>query len=72
MTVKTYESKRKGFTIEVDQELCEGLRDCVDICPEDVYDLIDGKAVPTRIDACIECCQCVDACPRAAIKHSSC
>lgn len=72
MAVKTYESKEKGFTIDVDQELCEGLRDCVDICPEDVYDLIEGKAVPTRIDACIECCQCVDACPKGAIKHSSC
>jgi NAD-dependent dihydropyrimidine dehydrogenase PreA subunit len=28
--------------------------------------------VPTRIDACIECCQCVDSCPQGAIKHSSC
>ncbi|WP_096205964.1 4Fe-4S binding protein [Candidatus Methanoperedens nitratireducens] len=25
-----------------------------------------------RIDDCIECCACVDACPTKAIKHSSC
>jgi NAD-dependent dihydropyrimidine dehydrogenase PreA subunit len=72
MAVKSYESASKGFTIEVDQELCEGLKDCIEVCPVDVYYLIEGKAVPTRIDACIECCQCVDSCPKGAIKHSSC
>ena len=72
MVTKSYVSKALGVTIEVDQELCEGLKDCVDVCPVNVYDLIDGKAVPTRIDECIECCQCVDSCPKNAIKHSSC
>jgi len=72
MVTKTYVSKALGVTIEVDQELCEGLKDCVEVCPVSVYDLIDGKAVPTRIDECIECCQCVDSCPKNAIKHSSC
>jgi len=72
MVVKKYESSSGGFTIEVDQDLCEGLRDCIEVCPVDVYDLVDGKAVPTRIDACIECCQCVDSCPKSAITHSSC
>jgi NAD-dependent dihydropyrimidine dehydrogenase PreA subunit len=33
---------------------------------------VEGKAVPVRINECIECCQCVDACPRRAIVHSSC
>lgn len=72
MVVKKYDSQKLGITIEVDEVACEGIGDCVDVCPTDVYDLVDGKAVPTRIDACIECCQCVDACPKNAIKHSSC
>jgi NAD-dependent dihydropyrimidine dehydrogenase PreA subunit len=72
MAVKKYESTDGLITIEVDEELCEGLKDCIEVCPTNVYDLIDGKAVPTRIDECIECCQCVDSCPKNAIKHSSC
>lgn len=72
MSVKSYESKTKGFTIEVDEDLCEGRKDCIEVCPVDVFDLIDGKAVPTRIEECVECCQCVDTCPLNAIKHSSC
>jgi len=70
--VKTYKSEVVGVTIEVDQDKCEGIGACVDACPSELYDLVDGKAVPARIDECIECCACVDSCPVEAIKHSSC
>jgi NAD-dependent dihydropyrimidine dehydrogenase PreA subunit len=72
MPVKKYESESKGFTIEVDTDKCEGLGECVDACPVEVYEVIEGKAVPTKLDECTECCACVDACPKGAIKHSSC
>lgn len=72
MTVKKYSDEGNSFTIEVDEELCDAQEDCINVCPSSVYELVDGKAVPVRINECIECCQCVDACPRNAIKHSSC
>lgn len=72
MAVKKYTNSDGSFTIEVDQELCDAQEDCINVCPTSVYDLVEGKAVPVRIDECIECCQCVDACPRKAIVHSSC
>ncbi len=71
MAVKKYTSKA-GFTIEVDEEKCIGAGECVNVCPVNVYDLVDGKTKANRVDDCIECCACVDACPTKAIKHSSC
>jgi len=72
MAVQRYVSERKGLSIEVDQERCTGVGECVDVCPSSVYELVEGKAVPVRIDACIGCCACVDACPQGAIAHSDC
>ncbi len=71
MAVKEYESDL-GFKILVDQDKCEGIGNCIEECPTDVYELQDNKAVPVRIDECVECCLCVDACPTGAIEHTSC
>ncbi len=67
----SYTSK-KGITIVVDNDKCEGVGECVKICPASVYEIQEGKAVPTQIDECIECCNCVDSCPKNAITHNSC
>ncbi len=50
----------------VDLEKCEGCGDCVDACPNEAIEIIDGKA---KIDEeeCIDCAACVDACPTEAI-----
>jgi NAD-dependent dihydropyrimidine dehydrogenase PreA subunit len=72
MTIKIFESKSLGLTIEIDHEKCQGHSNCVDECPSDVFELIDGKSACIAIDDCVECCVCVDACPEKAIKHSSC
>jgi NAD-dependent dihydropyrimidine dehydrogenase PreA subunit len=58
--------------IKVDYDKCTGQGECVAVCPSEVYALKDGKAVPVNIEACIECCGCVDACPEMAIIHSAC
>jgi len=44
----------------------------VDVCPAEVYELVDGKSTAPRVADCIECCACVEACPEGAIEHSSC
>lgn len=54
-------------TVIVDKELCDGDAVCIDICPMNVYDLIDGQASPERADDCIMCMACVNACPNQAI-----
>ncbi len=67
-----WKSEEIGVTITIDYNLCTGVGECVDNCPVEVYELIDGKAVATNIDECTECCTCVVSCPNEAIKHSSC
>ncbi|KCZ70988.1 NADH:ubiquinone oxidoreductase chain I-like protein [Candidatus Methanoperedens nitroreducens] len=69
MAVKKYEAV---VTIEIDEDKCIGAGECVNVCPTNVFDLVEGKSHATRVEDCIECCACVDACPTKAIKHSTC
>ena len=54
----------------VDLETCRGDGICVDICPENVLEILDGKAatVENREDHCILCGQCVAVCPTEALE----
>ena len=54
-------------TVIVDKEACDGDGVCIDICPMNVYDMVDEKAEPTREEDCIMCMACVNACPNQAI-----
>lgn len=44
----------------VNLETCKGDGICADVCPEDVLEMVDGKAatVEDREDTCILCGQC--------------
>jgi len=48
-------------------DVCTGAGVCVDVCPMNVYDMVDNKAVPARADDCIRCMACVNSCPNQAI-----
>jgi ferredoxin len=54
----------------VNPETCKGDGICVDICPEDVLEIADGKAatVEGRVDTCIMCGQCVAVCPTESLQ----
>jgi NAD-dependent dihydropyrimidine dehydrogenase PreA subunit/nitroreductase len=54
----------------VDSEACKGDGICVDICPENVLELVGGRSatVAPRADDCILCGQCVAVCPCDALE----
>ncbi len=35
-----------GYEVVVDAEKCEGCEECIEVCPVDVYELVDDKSVP--------------------------
>ena len=53
----------------VDPETCAGDGICVDVCPEIVLEIRNGKAatVEARAERCILCGQCVAVCPNDAL-----
>lgn len=54
----------------VNKETCKGDGICVDICPENVLAIVDGKAstVQDRASKCIMCGQCVAVCPSESLQ----
>jgi NAD-dependent dihydropyrimidine dehydrogenase PreA subunit len=52
--------------LHVNQDLCTGCGECVDVCPEDAIRIISASAV-IQPDACTECGKCADICPNGAI-----
>lgn len=58
--------------VEIDLDLCVGSAECVDICPTEVFELVDGKVIAENISECIDCMACEGICPTHAIlNHSS-
>ena len=55
------------YEIKIDTEKCTGCGECVDICPEEVYELQDEKSVPVNAGECSVCESCVEVCDQEAI-----
>lgn len=58
--------------IRVDEDKCTGCKECVDVCPVNVYILNDNKAKPRNMEECTKCCSCVEVCPESCIDHEAC
>ncbi len=52
----------------VDLKKCKGAGTCAEVCPTNVFEIKDGKAVVARPEDCIECRACEASCPHAAIQ----
>ncbi len=57
--------------ITIDMDKCTGAGVCSEVCPMNVYDIEDRgggkKSYPTRMQDCIMCLACTNACPNQAI-----
>ena len=56
-----------AFNVTVDQDKCEGCEECVDVCPVEVFEMEDEKAVPVNADECLGCESCIEVCETDAI-----
>jgi NAD-dependent dihydropyrimidine dehydrogenase PreA subunit len=56
-----------SFTPTVDADKCEGCEECVDICPMEVFEMQDEKAVPVNAEDCEGCESCIEVCESGAI-----
>ncbi|MEW6260379.1 MAG: ferredoxin [Thermodesulfobacteriota bacterium] len=56
-----------GFNPIVDEDKCQGCEQCVDVCPVEVFELVDGKAHPVNAEECLGCESCVEVCEAGAI-----
>lgn len=56
-----------GFDVTVDKDKCEGCEECVDVCPVEVFEMIDDKSSPVNADECLGCESCVEVCEPNAI-----
>ncbi|MBI2955608.1 MAG: 4Fe-4S dicluster domain-containing protein [Chloroflexi bacterium] len=53
--------------IIINADVCQGVADCVEVCPVEVIASQGGKCVVVQNDECIECEACISACPHGAI-----
>ena len=59
-----------AWIVEIDKDKCTGDEECVNACPAQVLELVDGKAEPVNQDECLGCETCVEVCPEGAITVS--
>jgi UDP-glucose 4-epimerase len=58
--------RMEGVTVEIDQDLCVGCEDCLDVCIYDGIKMIDEKAHVDQ-ESCLGCGRCERACQNDAI-----
>ncbi|MBF0467953.1 MAG: 4Fe-4S binding protein [Desulfamplus sp.] len=55
-------------TLAFNKDKCVGCGLCTVVCPHQVFEMNDGKAVIVDLDGCMECGACVNNCPVNAIE----
>ena len=55
------------WNVTIDTDKCNGDSECVDVCPVEVFEMQDGKAVVVNVEECLGCESCVEVCEAAAI-----
>ena len=52
--------------VEIDYEKCDGCRLCVELCPVEVFEVVEGRVVARGV--CILCLGCLAVCEKRAIR----
>jgi len=55
------------YLVSVDVSKCEGCEECVNVCPNEVFRMADGKSDPYQAGECVFCESCIGVCPTGAI-----
>ena len=56
------------FQVAIDEEICIDCGECVDICPNEVLEIVNEKASPVEgEEECVGCESCVEVCEQEAI-----
>jgi len=55
------------YMVTVDTEKCEGCEECVNVCPNEVFQMTDGKSDPYQGSECVFCESCLGVCPAECI-----
>ena len=58
--------RMEGLTIEVDQDICNGCGECLEVCVFTGMEMIDEKAIVNQ-KRCLGCGRCESVCPNEAI-----
>ncbi len=53
--------------ILIDKKKCTGCKECIDVCPVEVFEMKGDMPAPIKIDECMGCRSCVEVCEDDAI-----
>ncbi len=54
--------------VNINSDLCEGSGVCVQVCPEEVFEIVDSKTVVVNPGQCTACWICIENCAAGAIE----
>jgi NAD-dependent dihydropyrimidine dehydrogenase PreA subunit len=57
-----------GETLSLEEALCTGCRECIEVCPHACFEMRDGKAAIADRGSCMECGACMMNCAAGAIR----
>lgn len=55
------------FIALVDWDKCSGCGECVQRCPANCFEMLNGKSNAHRATSCMDCGNCKEQCPEKAI-----